>query len=290
MRKNYTASRSGHDRFKSQEFMIEKAHGIFRSKGGIGPKRVLPAKVQRLTQKCFAVEGSCMCPLMEAWCAVVMLDGQALESCVVPRVIKELEVTRYLHASRIILWSGSSTWVTNMLSVLGVFGPALCEFATRAEQACLIRRDYITLSKTQVLLMSSDFTALKHSGGGGQRARISTGPPSFLKEYQSLQVPAIWAWLLRVLVCFCSQLTVSGREMQKKEIHIKRDSHTHANKAEALQRCGAPKNEHIERDKQEKVYMPRHTHTDTQPQIHRHTTHTDRDMEETEFQRDMQDE
>lgn len=77
----------------SQEFMIEKAHSIFRSKGGIGPKRVLPAKVHRLTQKCFAVEGSCRGPLMEVCCAVVMLDGQALESCVVTQVIKELEGT-----------------------------------------------------------------------------------------------------------------------------------------------------------------------------------------------------
>lgn len=125
-------------------------------------------------------------------------------------------------------------------------------------------------------LMSSDFTALKHGGDGGPRARISTGPPSFLKEYQSLQVPGIWVWLLRVLVCFCSQLTVSGREMQKKEIHIKRDSHTHANKAKALQRCGDPKNEHIERQAEKgthaQAYIYRHTTTDTQM----HYTHGER--------------
>lgn len=76
------ASRSGHDRFKSQEFMKEKAHSIFRSKGGIGQKRVAPAKAQRLTQECFAVEGSCRCPLMDVWCAMVGPDGQTLESCV----------------------------------------------------------------------------------------------------------------------------------------------------------------------------------------------------------------
>lgn len=42
---------------------------------------------------------------------------------------------------------------------------------------------------------------------------------------------------------------MSGREIQKTEIHIKRNSHRRANKhrAKATQKCGDPKNEYIQR-------------------------------------------
>lgn len=172
-----------------------------------------------------------------------------------------------------------------MLPVLGVFGRHCVSLRRGLSGVSDTARFYKALQDPGSL-MSSDFTALKHGGDGGPRARISTGPPSFLKEYQSLQVPGIWVWLLRVLVCFCSQLTVSGREMQKKEIHIKRDSHTHANKAKALQRCGDPKNEHIERQAEKGTHAQAYTYRHN----HRYTDalHTRRETwkRRTEFQRD----
>ena len=78
------ASRSVHDRFKSQEFLKQ---------GRRGQKTVLPTEVQRLTQRRFVVEGSHRCLLMDVCCAVLVLDVQALESCVIMTVIEELEVT-----------------------------------------------------------------------------------------------------------------------------------------------------------------------------------------------------
>lgn len=85
---------------------------------------------------------------------------------------------------------------------------------------------------------------------------------------------------------------MSGRERQKKEVHIKRVSHTHANKAKSLQRCRDPKNEHrdTERQAEKERYTHRHKHTDTQPQKYRYTTPTERERggRDTESQRDTQ--
>lgn len=79
---------------------------------------------------------------------------------------------------------------------------------------------------------------------------------------------------------------MSGRERQKKEVHIKRGSHTHANKAKSLQRCRDPKNEHreIQRDRQKK----RDTRIGINIQTHSHRNtdilHLQREREEEEIQ------
>lgn len=61
-RKTYIASRSGHDRLKSQEFMKEKAQSIFRSKGGNRAEESAACLSAEYGTKVLYGPRSCRCP------------------------------------------------------------------------------------------------------------------------------------------------------------------------------------------------------------------------------------